>query len=364
VRRPDRSAITGVARLAASAAARGEALGLDPDTTAAEYETYLTGTLLPAAAIGDAALVVARSADGAVIGTAQWSRSRYPTRRVLAELDRVVVDPLARGASVGQALIDAVISDLRATDVEVLALEVRGNNHGAVALYERNGFRRTGTLPNVVAIGSARHDMVLMARAVGTRPAGLELLGGLPAGFGASLPRGLRRGSEWLRTERLLLCVPTFAPDVADAYFAIHGDPATNVHNPAGAMLDPSGAVPVLEVWQRHWRENGYGYWVVREPGHGAILGFAGVRPPLPDENFLNLYYRFRPAAWGQGYATEVGRASLALAAEAAPGRPVVALIRPKNGPSLRVAERLGLRFEGEVQRQLGRYLKYSAVPR
>jgi RimJ/RimL family protein N-acetyltransferase len=194
------------------------------------------------------------------------------------------------------------------------------------------------------------------------RPRGADLLGDLPAGEGASLPRGVSQGADWQRTERLLLCTPD--PADADAYFAIHGDPATNVHNPAGPMRDPQAAAPVLEIWQRHWQEEGFGYWTVRDPESGRVLGFAGVRPPLPnDEAFLNLYYRLRASAWGNGYATEAGRAALALAAKAAPGIPVVALIRPKNLPSIRVAERLGLRLEGEVQRQLGMYLKYSITP-
>ena len=363
VRQADHPTIAAIAQLVADSASHGEALGLDPATTPDQYITYLTDTLLPSATRGDAALFVALSADGDVIGTAQWTRSPYPTRRVLAELDRVVVAPSARGNGVGQALLDAVIGNARTADIEVLMLEARGNNHAALALYERNGFHRAGTLRNVVAVGTARHDMVLMSRDLAPRPPGVDLLGDLPAGSGASLPRGVTRGPDWQRTERLLLCVPTPAPDVAGAYFAIHGDPATNVHNPAGAMVDPDAAAPILEIWQRHWREDGFGYWVVRDPADGRVLGFGGVRPPLQDENFLNLYYRFRPSAWGNGFATEVGRASLALAAKASPGTPVVALIRPKNEPSIRVAERLGLRREGDVQRQLGRYLRYSIVP-
>lgn len=359
VRPADRATLDAVADLLVAAARRGEALGLSPTITRPQYDDHL-GRLMAAAVRGDAGLVVARSPDGAVIGTAQWTRSAYPTRRVLGELDRVVVSPSARGTGLGRALIDAIAADARAAGIEVLMLEARGNNHGALALYERNGFRFAGSLPNVVAIGSARHDVVLMARKL-ARPQNTNQLGHLPAGAGASLPRGVSQGPDWQRTERLLLCLPT--TEVADAYFAIHGDPATNVHNPAGALLDPRTAVPILESWQRHWREEGYGYWVVRAPEDGEVLGFGGVRPPLPDEDFLNLYYRFRPTAWGKGYATELGRAALALAAKASPGAPVVALIRPRNQPSIRVAERLGMRYEGEVGRQLGVYLKYSIVP-
>jgi len=360
VDKSDHTTIASIADLVVTAAARGEALGLSATITVPQYLDRLAPVLADAA-LGNAALLAATDPDGAVLGTAQWTRSPYPTRRFLAELDRVVVAPSARGQGVGQALIDAIVTHARAADIELLVLEARGNNHGAIALYERNGFQYAGALRNVVAIGPARHDMVLMSRDLG-RPPGLDLLGDLPAGDGASLPRGVFQGRDWQRTERLLLCVPT--PQVADAYFAIHGDPATNVHNPAGPVRDPAAVPPVLEVWQRHWREEGYGYWVVRDPQDGRVLGFAGVRPPLQDDEvFLNLYYRFRPDAWGKGYATEAGRAAIAMAAKVAPGLPVVALIRPKNAPSLRVAERLGLRLEGEVERQLGTYLKYSVVP-
>ena len=362
VHRSDHATRAAIAALVVAAAARGEALGLSPAITMAEYENLLDN-VLSAAERGDAALMAAVTADGTVVGTAQWTRSPYPTRRVLAELDRVVVAPQARGAGLGQALVDAIASHARTAGIEVLTLEARGNNHGAMALYERNGFQYSGALRNVVAIGDVRHDMVLMSRELG-RPTGTDLLGSLPAGNGASLSRGVTQGPGWQRTERLLLCLPTPTPDIADAYFVIHSDPATNLHNPAGPMRDPKAAAPILEIWQQHWREDGYGYWVVRDPADGRILGFAGVRPPLPDdEPFLNLYYRFRPDAWGKGYATEVGRAALTLAAQSAPGVPVAALIRPKNEPSIRVAERLGLRLEGEIQRQLGRYLKYSTIP-
>lgn len=374
VRKSDHATLAAVAELVAAAAARGEALGLSAEITRPQYASYLE-KLMTDAESGDAGLAIVQDAsasasadDAAVIGSAQWTRSPYPTRRVLAELDRVVVAPEARGAGVGAALIEAIAADAQAAGIEVLMLEARGNNHAAIALYERHGFGRAGALRNVVAVGAARHDMILMSRELG-RPKDTDLLGELPAGQGASLPSGVTRGidssghPDWQRTERLLLCVPTTEPGIADAYFAIHGDPATNVHNPAGAMVDPGAAGPVLDIWHRHWIEDGFGYWVVRSPQDGQVIGFGGVRPVVQDEDFLNLYYRFRPSAWGKGYATELGRAALALAAKAAPGMPVVALIRPRNEPSIRVAQRLGMRLEGEVQRQLGVYLRYAIVP-
>jgi RimJ/RimL family protein N-acetyltransferase len=63
----------------------------------------------------------------------------------------------------------------------------------------------------------------------------------------------------------------------------------------------------------------------------------------------LSLYHRFAPAAWGHGYAGEMVRAALDLAARLDGGEPVVAVIRDTNAPSLRVAERAGLVCAGTI---------------
>ena len=181
----DGARLDAVAGLVAAAVGRREALGLAGPLTAAGYREQLDG-LLTAARAGDAGLAAVLDADGAVLGTAQWTRSGYRTRLVLAELDRVCVAPEARGRGVGRLLVESVTADARAHGVEVLGLEVRGNNHGAIALYEHCGFRRMGLIPNAVAEDADRYDIVLMHREL-PRPAGVRLVGSLPEGIGASL---------------------------------------------------------------------------------------------------------------------------------------------------------------------------------
>jgi len=347
-----------IAELLVAAVGRREALGLPPDITVAAYRERLTD-LLAAVRTGDAGLFAAH-VDGQVVGTAQWRRSAYATRRVHAELDRLSVDPAHRGAGVARALVEAVSADAAEHGVELLTLDVRGNNHAAIALYEGCGFRRTGWLENAVADGDARHDVVLMARDL-ARPATARLLGSWPAGAGASLARGETEGATWWRTDRLLLCRPS-AADAADHY-GIHADPATNVHNPAGPQADPAESEQTLAAWAFQWAKSGFGYWTVRLAETGETIGFGGVRPATPGEDGLNLYYRFATTAWGHGYAQETGRAALDLARRKAPGEPVLALIRPDNTPSIRVAERLGLTLDGSIERELGTYLRYVIRP-
>ncbi|MEV7023431.1 GNAT family N-acetyltransferase [Kitasatospora sp. NPDC093558] len=144
-------------------------------------------------------------------------------------------------------------------------------------------------------------------------------------------------------TGRLLLTRPQ--DDDVEAVFAVHGDPETNRYNPYGPHRDRSESRAMLDTFLARWTRDGVGYCAVatrEEPG--VVIGFAGVcLHTLDGEAVFNLYYRFRPSAWGLGYAAEAARAALAEALPRFPGLPVTALIRADNAPSRRLAERLGL---------------------
>ncbi|RON57648.1 GNAT family N-acetyltransferase [Pseudomonas frederiksbergensis] len=150
-----------------------------------------------------------------------------------------------------------------------------------------------------------------------------------------------------ITTARLSLRPPT-AEDLA-RLFAIYGDPATNQFNPAGPLSDLQQAETLLQGWLRHWDENGYGQWAIatREaPEH--VIGFGGIAlyNYLAVER-LNLGYRFAAAAWGKGYATELGTTALAFAFNELKAEQVFALVRPSHQASIGVLEKIGMqRFD------------------
>jgi [ribosomal protein S18]-alanine N-acetyltransferase len=76
----------------------------------------------------------------------------------------IAVDPDHRRAGVASALIGGVIE--RAGEDANYTLEVRVSNLGAIALYERHGFRGVGTRPRYY--GDNGEDAIIMWRAVGT----------------------------------------------------------------------------------------------------------------------------------------------------------------------------------------------------
>ncbi|SEM87763.1 GNAT family N-acetyltransferase [Streptacidiphilus jiangxiensis] len=140
-----------------------------------------------------------------------------------------------------------------------------------------------------------------------------------------------------------------------DAVAAIHGDPETNRYNPDGAASFET-CERWLGTWTGDWEREGFGYFgVVTAEAPDHVIGVAGLKAAtirMPGEasfRALNLYYRFRPTAWGRGYAAEAAGAALDHVRALRPDLPVCALIRADNAPSRRLAERLGLRENGEV---------------
>jgi RimJ/RimL family protein N-acetyltransferase len=156
-----------------------------------------------------------------------------------------------------------------------------------------------------------------------------------------------------LRTSRLLL--RRVVPDDLAAAIEIMGDPKTNLYNPSGPPT-PEQVKEQLAEWQGRWAHDGIGYWAVEL--QGEIIGFGGLRThELDGDPTLNLFYRFRPEHWGQGYAPEMARAALDWADRSRPDRPVVIITDLDNVPSQRVAEKLGFAHVGESQLADGRVL-------
>ena len=134
-------------------------------------------------------------------------------------------------------------------------------------------------------------------------------------------------------------------PSDVQRLFAIFGDPQTNLFNPNGPMASLADAQRLLDHWREQWASQGYGWWVIaRREAPEHIIGFGGVGPlNYLTERRINLGYRFAVEAWGQGYATELGRDALAMAFDTLGLPEVFGLVRPDHAASIRVLEKLGM---------------------
>lgn len=164
----------------------GAALGWIDEPELPEIQD-LVAELCAGTATGESCLVSAADDEGTLQGFAYWLRKAHQTEQPHADITKVALLPAARGGGNGRKLVQALIDQAKGEGVEVLTLDVRGNNHAAIAVYEKMGFVEYGRIPDYVAIGDERWDNVYMALDL-RDPAEDELVrhGDAPKGPGAS----------------------------------------------------------------------------------------------------------------------------------------------------------------------------------
>lgn len=135
-----------------------------------------------------------------------------------------------------------------------------------------------------------------------------------------------------------------------DALAAMLADPVVMTYFPR-PMTRPESEYWLRRNTERYELHGTALFAVLREDRTGStFLGDCGlVVRQLGGRLHLELGYHFAAPAWGQGYATEAARACLTLGFRHTPATEIIALIRPENLPSRRVAQRLGMRVRGAV---------------
>lgn len=91
-------------------------------------------------------------------GAYQWPEDREANRAMIIA---VFVDESARGQGIGELLVEEVIVQLAAAGLESAILAVNPEQIAAVRLYERMGFRRTGTEVNMMGNGRECEEVVM-----------------------------------------------------------------------------------------------------------------------------------------------------------------------------------------------------------
>lgn len=109
---------------------------------------------------------------------------------------------------------------------------------------------------------------------------------------------------------------------------------------------DRAASDAVAERAEAHFALHGFGLWVVEAPGVTDFAGYAGLVHVPYEEHFtpaVEIGWRFDPAFWGRGYATEAARAALDFGFVTLGLDEIVAITVPANRRSRAVMERLGM---------------------
>lgn len=164
-------------------------------------------------------------------------------------------------------------------------------------------------------------------------------------------PRGkeLMAGLAILETDRLLL--REFDEDDVGPFYVMGSDPdiIRYVGGPGSGLTNLEQALEVLRSRPiADYQKYGYGRWACVHKATGALIGFAGLKY-LEDQQEIDLGYRLLPAWWGQGLATEAGRAVVEYGRSRLHIDEIIGLVDPRNTASARVLEKLNFTFVGVV---------------
>jgi ribosomal-protein-alanine N-acetyltransferase len=146
----------------------------------------------------------------------------------------------------------------------------------------------------------------------------------------------------------------------AEAMHAVWGDPEVMRYLPAEPDAGPGETAERVERHIARFTETGYGLCAVVERDHGRVVGVCGLFPVEWTGPDVEVAYHFARKVWNRGYATEAAGAWVAAAFEQLDLDRVVALAYPANRASTRVMEKIGMRFDREVDRYGERLVQYA----
>jgi RimJ/RimL family protein N-acetyltransferase len=133
--------------------------------------------------------------------------------------------------------------------------------------------------------------------------------------------------------------------DDLDDMAALLGDPEVMRYYPHPKNRDQASA---WITWnQRLYHDHGVGLWLLTLRETGEFVGDCGLTPQQVDGvTEIEVGYHIRSALQGRGLATEAAAACRNYAREVLGLERLIAIIDPRNRPSQRVAEKLGMVLE------------------
>lgn len=116
-------------------------------------------------------------------------------------------------------------------------------------------------------------------------------------------------------------------------------------------LYSPEESVAMVRRIEAFFDANGYGLYALELRSTGAFIGYTGFAQPSFDSWFtpcVEIGWRLRQEAWGQGYATEAALACLDHGFGAVGLKEVYSFTAALNIPSEKVMQRIGMTKLGE----------------
>ena len=145
-----------------------------------------------------------------------------------------------------------------------------------------------------------------------------------------------------VETQRLWL--RQWRADDVDPFRPITTDPQMMRYIRNGQLWTDDEIRFFIDREQKRQAAHGFSLWAMIHRETGELIGQAGLKH-LGDTDMIEVGWWVAERHWGAGLATEAGRACLAAGFDRFGLGRIVAIAHPDNGASVRVMQKLGMRF-------------------
>lgn len=160
-------------------------------------------------------------------------------------------------------------------------------------------------------------------------------------------------------TKRLLL--RHLVMDDLDDLFTFYSDPDVVKYIPDAPRTYEETKEDLEWFMNGHPRFPELGLWATIYKETGQFIGRCGLIPwTIDGQNEVEVAFALSKAYWRQGLATEIAQALVQYAFEQLHLSRLICVIEPENEASMRVASKIGMKFEREAEDKYGPFLIYS----
>ena len=167
-----------------------------------------------------------------------------------------------------------------------------------------------------------------------------------------------------LETERLTL--RPYAPEDRAQAIALFTDPEVMRYVGDGVQPEAEAARRFGRIFTHVYERAAFDVWGIFSKRDGSYVGHAEIKPRGDGgarAGDYEIIYVLRRECWGRGLATETARRLVEYGLRDLGLERVAATVDAENHASVRILEKIGMRYEGEFEDEFGRTLVYVVGP-
>lgn len=129
----------------------------------------------------------------------------------------------------------------------------------------------------------------------------------------------------------------------------------------AGKTFTKEQSEASISSWNQYEAKHGFANWGIVLKDGDVFIGKCGFNF-LPDNSEIEISYLLDEPYWGKGYGSEISLAALEHGFNKLGFKRIVAMVYPQNAVSIKIIERMGMKFEKEVEYWGIKFLMYSII--